>query len=179
MTSSSVCGLDSCRLWSTVRPYGTIQLAKRRQDLRFCRESSNVPLAILHSIADFLRVLGGQLAHFRNDLPRALLEVDHAVDELLDRIGADRGAVPSPDRLLLDLFPDLGQILEALRHAFLHRIEGLGGLVKPEDAGEGGFESGQDAVVGGKEGYGLAINPLFSRRRLHEPAHDYLGRIVC
>src|SRR6476619_1649722 len=50
-------------------------------------------LAVLDGVADLGRVLGRHVAHLRDDAERLFLETDHAVDELLHRVGPDGRAV--------------------------------------------------------------------------------------
>src|SRR5215208_6913505 len=118
-------------------------------------EARDAPLAVLDRVPDLGGVLGGELAHFADDLERAFLERDHGIDELLDRIRPDGWSVARPNRGLADLVADLGEHLEALRHALLHGLERLGGYVQPEQARERGLERGEDRVVGREERHGL------------------------
>ena len=64
-------------------------------------------------------------AHLLDDRLRALLEVDHGIDQLLDGVGADGRAVAGLHRRFLHLVADLGQRLERFRYAFLHGFQRL------------------------------------------------------
>src|SRR3954451_8129922 len=128
---------------------GTAVSAIERQGLPFPPEAGDAALASPPRVADLSRVLGRELAHLIDDLERALLEGDDRIHELLHRIGPDGRAVAGLHGLLADLIADLGQDFEAARHALLHGVEGLGGLVQAEQARERGFERGQHRIVGG------------------------------
>src|SRR4051812_7292644 len=80
--------------------------AIERQGLTLRHKAGDAALAPLHGIADFGRVLGGELAHLVDDLERALLERDHRVHEAFHRIGPDRRAVAGPHGLFADLIAD-------------------------------------------------------------------------
>src|SRR3954468_444672 len=58
---------------------GTAASAIERQGLTLRHKAGDAALAPLHGIADFGRVLGGELAHLVDDLERALLERDPRV----------------------------------------------------------------------------------------------------
>src|SRR5690606_12051928 len=135
-------------------------------------------LALLDGIADLLRIAGAELAHLGDDLPRVLLIAHDGVDELLHRLGADRRAVSRLERRLLHLAADLREILEAAAHAFLHRVECLRALVQPVQARERRAERGQHRLVGAEEADGLLVDAVFRVRRLQQPRHDDLGRVV-
>ena len=93
-------------------------------------------LARLDGVADLGRVLRRSFAHLGDDLARADLVVHDRVDELLDGVGADRRAVAGFQRSFLHLAADVGQILQALADAFLHRVERLRALVQAPEARE-------------------------------------------
>src|SRR5690606_36264676 len=168
INSSSVCGFGSTAVSLTIRPYGPQNSMPGRQKLCLGSQTGDAPLAILDGFADLGRVLRGELAHLVDDLARALLEIDDAVDELLDGICTDRGAVAGPQRLFLDLVSELGEVLETLRHPLLHGFERLGRLVQPENAGERRLQRRQHAVVRREERNRLRIDPLLGGGGLHQ-----------
>src|SRR5262245_23351635 len=132
-------------------------------------EARQALLARLDGVADLGRVLRRELAHLGDDLARAQLIVDDGVHELLDGVGADRRTVAGLQRGLLHLAADVGEVLEAAAHAFLHRFERLRALVQTPEARERSRERRQHGLVRAEERHGLLVDAIFRIRRLHEP----------
>src|SRR3974390_1269693 len=65
--------------------------------------------AVLDRRLDLPRILRGELAHLLDDAERLLLEIGDRVDELDDRVGADRGSVTGAQRRLLHLVAEFGE----------------------------------------------------------------------
>src|SRR5690349_7279037 len=113
MTSSrgaagfAVTSLMACGHWPLFAGF-------EQQRIAFGRQRRQPALAILDSVADLCRILGRGDAHLVDDRAALLLEVHHRVDQLLDRIGANRRAIAGLDRLFLHLVADLAEGLEAL-----------------------------------------------------------------
>src|SRR5690554_1958974 len=113
-------------------------LALKQQCIALGGQSRQPALAIFHCVADFLGILGRSHAHLVDDGAALLLEVDHGIHQLLDRIGAYGWAITGTHGLLGHLVADFGKGFEALAHPFLHRIQRGGGLVQTKHAGKRG-----------------------------------------
>src|SRR5262249_20956083 len=126
-------GIVSCGFWTTTwfiarataLPYASGRRARRLDGQRAAAvdEPREPLLAGLDALADSGRIARALRAHLVDDLARTFLVVDDGRDELLHGVRANRGTVAGFERRLLDLAADLGQVLETLAHAFLHRVE--------------------------------------------------------
>src|SRR5688572_4729743 len=123
-------------------------------------EPGQALLALLDGIADLAGVLRRELAHLGDDLARAQLVVDDGVDELLDGIGANRRPVTGLQRGFLNLAADVGQILEALAHTFLHRFERLRALVQAPETRERRGQSREHRLVRAEERHRLLVDAV-------------------
>src|SRR5262245_29480074 len=157
----------------------SILLRDQLERLAALDEARQALLALLDGVADLACVLRRQLAHLGDDLARAQLIVHDGVDELLDGVGANRRAVAGLQRGFLDLAADVGEILEALADHFLHRFERLRALMQAPETRERGRQSRQHRLVRAEERHGLLVDAVLRVRRLHEPGHDDLARVVA
>src|SRR5690606_14837822 len=81
---------------AAAEPSGPRRLERKRG--AFGDERREPALALLDGVVDLLGVARALLAHLRDDLARALLEVDDGVDELFHGLGADRRPVAGLER---------------------------------------------------------------------------------
>src|SRR4051812_3772650 len=150
-----------------------------RQRRAFSHQAGDAPLTVLDGVADLRRVLRREPAHLADDLQGMLLEGDHRVHKLLDRISPDGRAIASLHGSLTNLIANLGQHLQAARDALFHLVQGLRGFMEAKHASKRCLQRREHRIIGREEGNCLSVDALLGVRHLHQPRHDYFGGVVA